>query len=739
MNAPASIVKPEQLAVELEFTRVYQESRNAPVALRELRCLEILLPARFQAPQPGDLFAGRVKHPLCGFSPQPGGYGYYCNESAIRGILASGAGDEAWRRQVEAMLEFWKDENSSAKTRAAYPQWVAETLPVDRLDVISASYPLYRMGGTQLDYGKLLKLGIPGMMREVELSKSLDSDAPLREGLLGALKLLSGVAKGYARRLNSERPPFISAKEREEMAGALDSISRRAPESFREASQLLWLASLAAGSWNYGRLDVVLGPFLARDLDSGRLDEESAIELISSLWRLMHALEAKFDNRVTVGGLGRENEADADRFALLAIEAARRVHLNQPQLTLRFSKSQNPALLEKAYDALGGGLTFPLLYNDDVNVPAVAKAMELPLSEALDYLPFGCGEYMIWKRGIATPSGAINLAKCLELALHEGRCALTGEVLGSKTGLPSSFEELWQAYATQVERQARALAKQQKVEYDVAGREAAFLYFSLLSDDCIARGKAMFDGGIRHLAGTLETYGNTDVSDALAAVRRAVFEEKAFSMQDLLEAMDKDWAGAEAMRAHLLSIPKYGNNQEEADSMAVRVHEHVCRVTREQARAVGLSYYLVVIINNSMNVDLGRMTAALPDGRMAKAPLANGNNPVAGRDTQGVTSFLSSLLKLSPEIHAGAVQNMKFGKEFFSKKRALATALLATYWKNGGAQAMITVLGRGDLEAAMREPEKWGHLMVRVGGFSERFVKLPKDLQKHILERTLNE
>ena len=138
-----------------------------------------------------------------------------------------------------------------------------------------------------------------------------------------------------------------------------------------------------------------------------------------------------------------------------------------------------------------------------------------------------------------------------------------------------------------------------------------------------------------------------------------------------------------------------------------------------------------------MNVDLGGMTAALPDGRMAHQPLANGNNPVAGRDHHGITALLKSLLKLSPILHAGAVQNMKFNRATITRGRVQWENLLSAYWMNGGAQAMITVVDRGDLEAAMREPEKWGHLMVRVGGFSERFINLSPALQRHILERTL--
>jgi len=729
------------LATELEFTRVYRENRDVHPAIREWRCLEVLLPAFFQAMKPGDLFAGRIRHPLCGFSTQPGGFGYYCHEAAIRNVLESAPADAALREHVEAMLAFWRVENTTAKTRAAYPPWVSQALPVDSLAIVHPAYPLYRLGGTQLDYGRLLALGIPGMKAEVSRNfEGAEGDgAALGEALCGCLDLLADVARRYAGEI---RDAGSATGEVRSLAEALESLPNRPPRTFREAAQLFWLASWAAGSWNYGRLDEVLGPFLARDLDAGLLDEAAATDLLVSLWKLMDATVPCWDARIIVGGKGRENEEAGDRFALLAMEATRRARVIVPQLTLRFHDGQNPALMAKALDVLAEGVTFPMLYNDEVNIPAAAKAMGISEAEAVGYLPFGCGEYMLWKKGFATPSGAINLAKCLEIALNDGRCPKSGKVMGPRTGEAASFasfEDLWRAYAAQVEYSVAALAAQEKIEYETLGREASCLFTTLLTDDCLSRRKAALRGGVRYLAGTLETYGNTDVADALTAIRAAVFENKTEAMESLLTAMRNDWEGAGGLRKRLLALPKYGNDDDVADAMAARVHDHVCGFTRDQAAVVGLAYYLVVVINNSMNVALGKMVGALPDGRKAGDPLANGNNPVAGRDRQGVTAFLNSLVKLRTDHHAGAVQNMKFSKSMFTAHRPKLEALLSGYFAAGGAQAMLTVVNRGDLEAAMREPEKWGHLMVRVGGFSARFVELPNDVQRHILERTLNE
>ena len=172
--------------------------------------------------------------------------------------------------------------------------------------------------------------------------------------------------------------------------------------------------------------------------------------------------------------------------------------------------------------------------------------------------------------------------------------------------------------------------------------------------------------------------------------------------------------------------------------MVAKVSSHLNAFTKAQAAKVGLDYFLQVNINNFANVNAGRMCAASADGRMSGSPLANANNPTAGRDQKGVTAFLNSLTVVDPSQHAGYVQNMKFNKGLFNQDRKKLEGLLNAYWAMGGTQAMITVVGREDLQNAMEHPQDYGNLMVRVGGFSARFVRLERDLQMDILNRTLN-
>ncbi len=705
------------------FTERFRDLAGCPPALREATLLELQMPAAFQPVLEGDAFAGRIVFPIAGVSPEPGGLGIYFSFDFVRRWGAHTACTEKEAACCRDLTEFWEAHATARKVRAAFPPDVAGLLPSDNWSEESGvAFPLFRIAGTFLDYSDLLRLGLDEL--EDERGHCFDGGARRWIGLLRS------VIDRYTASVTDDA-----------MRAVLAAVRHAPPSTFREAVQLLWLYELQAGSWSCGRLDDILGPYLVRDLDSGTLTEEDAIDLLSSFWRLIAAYENRFNNRVIVGGRGRSSEAAADRFALLAIETTRRMKLAQPQLTLRFYSGQNPLLWERAIDAIGEGCTYPMLYNDDVNVSAVAAAFDVDECAAESYLPFGCGEYVLGSAGIGSPNGVINLLKALEVALHGGIDPLTQRrVCDSPDPVRfTHFEDVWNAYARIVEMHIDVLARQQRIGYDMVARDTALIGASLLLADCAQRDRPALAGGIRYLGGTLETYGNTNTADSLHAIDELVFRRRELMLPDLLRALDANFEGYGQILEKCRAAAKYGNDEGTADAMAIRVHEHVCHATRNAAPRAGLDSFLVVIINNWANTLMGRVTGASAEGRLASQPLANGNNPAPGADTAGATAFLNSLVKLDPAIHAGAVQNMKFGREWFTPRlRPKFDALMRAYFKQGGTQAMITVVSRADLESALGEPEKWGHLMVRVGGFSIRFVDLPREAQLEVLARTLH-
>ena len=746
LSPSASATDP--FAAELRFTDVYRRYRDAPAPIREAMCLRAQLPEILCPIEPEDLLAGRIRPRLVGFTIDEWGQtamGYYHLPAAIEETLGRARVSAARARRVRRMREFWDAESTAAKLRRAYSPELARWLPSDEwMTEPGVAFPLYRITGASVDYGKLVRLGLPGLRAEIEARRAAARGraADLFEGMLLALETLAGVARHYEDEARQRAAAAAPARRREleRMAAALAAIRERPPAGRLEAAQLVWLYALAGDLRNHGRMDVYLGGPLAADLDAGRLTEDEALRVLQSLWRLMAARRTRVHNRVIVGGVGRPDVGAADRFARLAIEASRTVLEPEPQLSLRVGAGQDPALWEAGLDAIGEGRTFPMLYNDEVNVPAVMRALDVDEREAEQYVPFGCGELIVEHRGLGTPSGVLNLLKALEVTLRDGVDPVSGRRIGLPVGRLEdypTFDALWAAYARQVEHFVRLSAEQAAAEYRVAGEELAGLYLSMLYDDCLERGAAALDGGVRYLGATLETYGNTNAADSLTAIRELVYERGRIAPDRLMAALDADFEGFPLERRLLREAPKYGNDDAVADDMLVRVDRHVFESVGDQAARVGLHSYRVVVINNSANTLMGHSTAASPDGRRAFTPMNNGNAPSSGNDALGPTALLNSLVKPPPELHAGVVQNLSLSRELFETRRAEVDALLRTYFAQGGTQAMITVVSRGDLERAMRDPDAYRHLFVRVGGFSARFVDLSRDVQLEILHRTL--
>ncbi len=700
-----------------EFTERYKNANDKYA--REAACLELQFSQALLPMRDGDMLAGRIKELPIGILPQVScGVGYYIDEERFVAMSADRELSEVERRKAEELLSFWKEENTRAKLIREYPsEWLDIFVHNVPYDTPTSAFGLYRISGIHMDPARLLENGIGGL---VELVRSKSESSPqFYAGLEAALFLMRDVCLRYARE--------AEACGRGDVAENLRAVSWEKPRNMWQAMQLSYLLVTLSGAWNYGRMDKYLGDYLANDLESGVLTEETALELIMNLWSLLEERNNYFDSRVILGG--KDRGKGSDEFAMLAMEATRRRKGIVPQLTLRCYSGMDVRLYDKALEVIGEGTTFPMLYNDDVNVPAVANAFDVDLETAQDYVPFGCGEYVLYNKSIGTPSGTLNMLHTLNESVYGSHAEVFRKA--------ETFEEFYQGYLRRIKEIVTCLAAQEKLEYDVCGRECPFLFFSLAFEDCIERGKAVLEGGLRHLGGTVETYGNVNTADSLTAIKQLVFEKKAVSKDELASALIKDFVGYEILRTKLLDEPKYGNDDEEADSVLVKMHSDVCNIIRDSASEAGLDSYLAVVINNELNTTFGEATGASADGRHANTYMANANNPTGGMDKNGITAMLNSLVKPDISVHAGAVQNMRFSREMFGSMLPKLKGLLRAYFENGGAQTMITVLSRGDLEAALVEPEKYQSLVVRVGGFSARFIDLQKSVQRELISRTL--
>ncbi len=748
--------KVDDLSMELRFTEAYRKNINNHTAIREARCLQTQFPAVLTELEGNDRLAGRTRWGWVGFSPHnapaSAAYGYFCHDQKIIELIERGNIPVEQRHGVHEMIHFWKSENTKAKVEAAFTEKMKPVLFRD--EIVSLPYnfkpmvaqPIYRMAGVFVDYDKLLSLGIPGLMSEVKekyaKAKKEGGDYQLFEGMLIALEVIVDSCRHYQQQALEQAKATTDAKRASELyklAEVLEKNMVSKPETFYEALQLSWLYTLMCGSLELGRMDVFLGDFYVHDIDEGLMTEDEALSLMHSLWKLIIDLFRDVDGRIIIGGKGRRNEKNADRFALLILKTMKTYgKAILPQLTLRFYEGMNPELMEKSLGLIADGFTFPLLYNDDVLVAGVAQSHDVPLEVAEQYMPLGCGEIVVDHMGFGTPSGSLNVLKALDITLRDGLDNITGKRLGLPTGDLrdfKSFDEFLSAFKKQLTFFIEILADHEELEYVETGKQSPYLYLSMLYDDCIERGKGIFSGGIRYLGGSLESFGSVNAADCITAIKYAVYDKKLISAERLIEVLDNNFVGYEKERKILLDAPKYGNDDAYADDIMVLLHDFTCNTIRDQRERTNLDWYLNVLINNKQNTILGRWVGATADGRKAGDAMANGNTPAGGNDKNGITALINSLVKPSQNNHAGTVQNMRFGNDFISSNPEKFEILLETYFKKGGPQAMITVINRGDLEKALVEPEKYKDVFVRIGGFSARYVDLPRDVQLEILSR----
>ena len=731
----------EQLLIMERYTETHQRCTALSKELREAECLKVLYPTLFRSIAPTDLIAGRIDFLPIGFGSvtSEGGVGHYCVFKKLRAFQETL--DDTLKKRVDALYDYWLKHD--VKTLYGNDVLTSDTIGM----FIDCEFPMIataRLSGMMLDYPKLLNKGIGGLRKEIQELQREQPENPFYQATLVCLDLFvdcaSSLQEKALEQMNDCNPERRCELER--ICQGLEKIKQDKPETFHEAMQLFWLFALLAGVINYGRLDDYLGPFLARDLQSGRLTDEEAYRYTHSLWTMIENRRTTVNGRVIVGGKGRKHPKEADVFLHYAMKVAKNTRYVEPQFTLRFDKETSEEIWDEALDALGAGATYPTLYNDDVNVPAVAYGMRVDEKTAEQYVPFGCTEFVIQGQSTGTPNVCINLLKLLTLFMNRGvdpvdGICKAGDVDIKRLDEYTTFDEFYAGYQALIDYYLDVSVDAQYYSYKLMNSQVAYLFTSILTDDCISRGKALLDGGVRYLGGTNEVYGSINVSDSLVAIKELVYDTKKYSLTELHQAMLANFEGYEQVRKDCLNCDKYGNDLDTADDMANDLYEFVAKGVRDRGIAIGMQYFLIVISNNQLNTEWGNRTAASPDGRLSGMYMNPANNPQGGANKSGPTAMLNSLARFDAKYHAGSVQNIKFSPAMFNENRAVIKSLFRTYFDKGGCHLMVTVVDRGMLEDAVRHPEKYPDLIVRVSGFSAVFVDLSPNIQEELLSRVL--
>lgn len=345
----------EQLEIMEEYTSVHKQNEHAPKEVREVECLKVLYPRMFRTVEDDDQIAGRLDFLPIGFGcvTSLGGVGHYCVFNKLR-EFQNKLTDESEKKRVDALYDYWLDHD----LKTDYCRKVLTEDTVGRF--IDCEYPLIataRLSGMMLDYPKLLNRGIGGLKEDIRNKISRDPANPFYQGALACLDLYAQSAQYLCEMV--ERQMKTSSiprkKELEVMRRSLKKIQSEKPETFHEALQAVWLYALLSGVINYGRLDDYLGPYLAADLEAGRITEEEAYKYIHSLWTMIENRRTTVNGRIIVGGKGRKHPEEADKFLHIAMQVAKNTRYVEPQFTLRLDKNTSDEIWNEALDALGVG------------------------------------------------------------------------------------------------------------------------------------------------------------------------------------------------------------------------------------------------------------------------------------------------------------------------------------------------------------------------------------------------
>lgn len=610
-------------------------------------------------------------------------------------------------------------------------------------------------GHVIVDYEKVLKIGFGGLVEEI--NKRLDDPFleenqrnflfSCRETLLGGEFLIHRYSKEAFHLAEMEKSN--RSQELQEIGRICEHISVHPASSFREAVQLLWFTQLlleiesGVSAFSYGRMDQYLYPFYQNDLKNGRLTEDEAQELIDLFWLKNWQYPSKMADpgrAVTLGGILSDGTSGVNPLTYMMLNSTRRLKIFQPKLNVRIwsdaPEEYVNACIKTSQENCG-----PMFYCDEVSIRALKK-YGYTTYDAMNYGLIGCYEMAAPGKECGNPmGGAINVGKCLELAMNNGISMTTGEQLGPKTGYLNQFKQLTQlkqAFREQVEFALDIL--EQQLVYETLRHSFLISHAmeSVLIEGCIKNGKDVSESGASLTTIGVRMSGLIQTADSFTAIKKLIFEKKSLSMERLWSGICTNFTQDEVLHAMLVyKSPKYGNDCDEADQMVRELGQYMCTAIQRRHHISGTP--LRPGLFSFLEFMNGECCAALPDGHRAGQPFANGVSPTHGRDYQGLTAMLRSAAKLDYTLsNNAATLDVKLPLNLFSGTSGIRTLsqILRTFFKDGGMQVQLYFLSAQELVEAQKSPEDYAGLIVRVTGYSAYFTELDRNLQDEIIMRT---
>ena len=550
-------------------------------------------------------------------------------------------------------------------------------------------------------------------------------------------------------------------KELLQIAANCDVVPAHKPQTYYQAIQHYWFTHLAVttelnpwDAYSPGHFDQHLTPFYEKDIEDGAITRDQALELMECLWVKFYNQPAPpkvgitlkesstytdFAN-INTGGVTPEGEDGVNEVSYIILDCMDEMQLVQPNSNVQISRKNPRKFLKRACEIARKGWGQPAFYNTEAIIQELMNAGK-SLEDARKGGSSGCVETGAFGNEAYILQGYFNLPKIFEITLFNGLDPMTGKQLGLKTGDPTqfkSFDELWDAYTKQVHYFLDIKVKGSNVIEGLYARYMPVPFLSILTNDCIARGKDYNAGGARYNTSVIQGVGTGTITDCLSAVKFNIYDNQNFTMAELLEAMKANFEGYE--RIHNLvrnKTPKFGNDDDYADNLMKKVFNYFLDDVCSRGNMRGGSYR-VDMLPTTCHVYFGDVMIASPNGRLAHKPVSDGISPEKGADINGPTAVIKSCAKMDHLRTGGTLLNQKFTPNVVAGEEGLDNMadLIRSYFDMDGHHIQFNVVGRETLLQAQQNPEEYRDLIVRVAGYSDYFRNLDKPLQDEIIDRT---
>lgn len=695
------------------------------------------------------------------------------------------------KKELLDILQYWRGKTIADMFESQITDEMKKGSEMGKKIYMTNLYHFAGIGHFVMDYEKLMNLGFTGMICQIhEQLNKLDKNeidynkkADYYHAMLIELNAACDYIKRYAELAQTKsrmETDSTRKKELEEIAQNCYQLSTGTPQTFWQAIQLWHFATTITliesngHSVSYGRMDQWLYPFYEKDMKNNVISKEFALELLECAYiktgnpsKLKDRVSSELRNgrgwggeSLTIGGVDKDGKDATNDLTFMMLEASVHTRMMNPWICVRMHEDTPYELKVKTVECIRAGYGHPKLFNDAVAIKVMQKK-GMTLEEARNYEVVGCVEPDLPGKEYGYHDAAyISIAKVMELALNGGQCidcnkhcprfaecAGAGKHLGPDTGSLetfTSFDEVLKSFDDQMNYWTKLMCDQLNIIENVHKQLKPLPFASTFFEGCIENCKDLGEGGTKYNFTGPQASGIGTCTDILSTIKQLVFDEKKFSGKQLLDAVRNNWEGYDALYALVNSskVHHYGNDDDYADDLFRKVFECYCNNVSGRKNTRG-GEFCPGIYSVNANVTLGMWLGASLDGRKAGEPISDNMGPVhtnlTSHDINGPTAIANSVTKADHSLATnGTLLNWKFPPECVKgiEGRDNLIGFIDTYLGKLGMHCQFNIMSNETMKAAMKNPEDYKDMLVRVAGYSAYFVELGEPLQLDLIHRT---